>query len=154
MRNKKLHNLQEQAESASKALYAYLTYLDARETDPSYVHARMLFEEDWRLGIANIMTSEEPGNKNVWVLWYDGNEENPPEYFSAETNSDPKILQELGLAEPDTELPPSVGDVISFLVALTEEAAWDKHLAAMYAVPKTIIALIDAGKLSSGEEDG
>lgn len=141
MRNKKLLQLQGEDERASKALHAYLNHLNARETDPSYVHARMLYEEGWRYRTFDQQTSEEPGYVASYVLWYDANEDSPPEYVNALAEKLSMAVQkELGLAGDDPEViesdpAPSIGNIIDYLVELTEEVG--------ESVPKAITDKIE-----------
>lgn len=124
MRNQKLLNLQQIAEKANADLFAYLNHLNKRETDPSYVHARMLFEEGFRLGtVANksyglwttneLMITVDPENKES---------DNSLGIMIAEAKSisDKSIISKLGLTKvrknSDNEA------VLNFLFELTEES--------------------------------
>jgi hypothetical protein len=116
MRNKKLHHLTEQARKASDELTTYLTHLDARETDASYVHARMLFDEGWRLRDHGHRTPEDERGHRI-VLWLDGGDEDEsPASHAADDLHDHELHQALQLSPSES----STG-VLRFLIELTDE---------------------------------
>lgn len=123
MRNKKLHRLTEQARKASEELTTYLTLLDARETDANYVHARMLFEEGWRLHDHG-HRSNEHAHRMRYMLWMDAGDaaDAPPARSYAEDlppHGDPtEVLKALQLTQGD------IG-VVNFLLEITLEVGGD-----------------------------
>lgn len=68
MRNRKLFLLNEKAKTAFDELSAYLQHLDKREAESSYSHARMLFEEGWRL-------DKSTATGTQFVLWMSSGED-------------------------------------------------------------------------------
>lgn len=122
MRNKKLLHLTEQARKASDELTTYLTHLDARETDASYVHARMMFDEGWRMratGVTAGMAREFgiPLNTPKYTLWMDAAEgEQSPAAFGAEQINDTEVLDAMQLANIESSTA-----VLKFLIELTDE---------------------------------
>lgn len=116
MRNKKLHKLQSDAEKAFGELSAYLKHLDARETDASYVHARMLFDENWRLKDRGTSDTRVGSRYVLWIYQEDADEQNPLGMTAFDELSDGKVLKVLQLSKV-----PSTVEVLNFLIEITEE---------------------------------
>lgn len=122
MRNKILLQLTEAHQQASAALTDYLRHLDARETDASYVHARMLFEEGWRyfhdpkaaVEMDKAQGGERSyGNTTVHCLWMASDGESHARKDAGEIEP---ILQALQLSSNESSV-----TILTFLAELTSE---------------------------------
>jgi hypothetical protein len=109
MRNKKLLTLQLAAEKSFGELTAYLHHIDKREKDANYVHARMLFDEGWRI----LIYTDAPAK--LWMDTEDG-EESPVSFEAADMVDNSNILAALQMTEIDSSTL-----ILQFLNELTVE---------------------------------
>ncbi len=116
MRNRKLLYLTDAAQKAHDSLTEYLRHLDARETDPNYVHARMLFDEGWRYYFDIDAGAASPDDKSC-TLWMTTDEESPsPVRIETDEISDTEVLKALNLNPSD-----ETTAVLRFLEEMTQE---------------------------------
>lgn len=120
MRNRKLFNLKSAAEKAFGELTTYLGHLDKRETDPSYVHARMLFDEGWRMSMTLPQTHLPHDEQHLpFRLWMSADEAEgdvSPVVLKSVNRNDATFLKALQLSSV-----PSTVEILTFLMEITEE---------------------------------
>lgn len=107
MKNRKMQKLQEAAEKSFTELTNYIRHLDSREKDPDFVHAKMLFDEGWRLAV--VKPVDLNSIRVTYVLL--GNGKLVQGKFDSKD-----FLEALQLSEGKTS-----SQVLSFLLTLTEE---------------------------------
>lgn len=106
MRNKKLFLLNHAAKTAFDELSAYLEHLDKREGESSYSHARMLFDEGWRLDKSTMLGIQ-------FALWMASGEDRVANVTSTEIQP---VLDALQLTAGEES-----NETIEYLAELTFE---------------------------------